>query len=64
MNSNVLFYTNNILILQIYSDKTHAISGSVTSKHLYRTMTDFIRQECWDGAFPRVNGEDLHMKDE
>jgi len=49
---------------QIYSDKNHGISGSVTSKHLYRTMTHFLKQDCWDGGEPRPGPEDVEIPKE
>ncbi|KAK2154977.1 hypothetical protein LSH36_252g03048 [Paralvinella palmiformis] len=39
--------------MQLYTDKNHALSGPHTSKHLYRKMTRFLQQECWDGGQPR-----------
>jgi dipeptidyl-peptidase-4 len=39
--------------MQLYTDKNHALSGAHTSNHLYRTMTKFLINECWDGGEPR-----------
>lgn len=41
----------------MYTDKNHAISGPKTSRHLYRTMTSFLKDECWDGALPRMEDD-------
>ncbi|CAD5122747.1 DgyrCDS11156 [Dimorphilus gyrociliatus] len=37
---------------QIYPDKNHLISGPHTTKHLYQTMTKFLKENCWNGAEP------------
>ena len=36
---------------QIYADKNHFISGA--DHHLYRTITKFLKHDCWDGGDPR-----------
>lgn len=41
--------------IQVYSDKNHAIGGKTTSRHLHRTITSFLKEECWNGGAPRVN---------
>ena len=39
--------------LQIYADNNHALTGPHTGRHLYRTMTSFLKKECWEGGEPR-----------
>lgn len=29
------------------------ISGRHTTKHLYKTMTKFLKEDCWDGGKPK-----------
>ena len=50
--------------VQVYSDKSHGISGPHTSRHLYKLLTSFIKDECWDGGEPRdvINGEEQIVK--
>ncbi|ELU09076.1 hypothetical protein CAPTEDRAFT_132211, partial [Capitella teleta] len=39
--------------MQVYSDNNHALSGEHTGRHLHRTMTSFLKKECWEGGKPR-----------
>ncbi len=56
--TGIIYFLFFFLLLQIYSDKNHGISGPVTSRHLYRTITKFLQKECWDGGKPHLpNGE-------
>ena len=37
--------------MQVYSDKNHFLSGA--DRHLYRTITKFLKNDCWSGGEPR-----------
>ena len=52
-------------IFQVYSDKNHAITGPKTSLHLYRTLSSFFKDVCWDGGEPRdVRGDQQEAEEE
>ncbi|CAH1789952.1 unnamed protein product [Owenia fusiformis] len=38
---------SHIVGSDIYTDKNHAISGETTTPHLYHTMTDYLKNECF-----------------
>ncbi|KAK2174164.1 hypothetical protein NP493_821g01037 [Ridgeia piscesae] len=45
--------------IQLYTDGNHAILSSDSNKHFYRTVTNFLRNECWNGGKPReIKGDD------
>ncbi|ESO02216.1 hypothetical protein HELRODRAFT_161459 [Helobdella robusta] len=35
---------------QIYPDKNHMLGGRSTTKHLYKTMVNFLKDDCWSDA--------------
>lgn len=46
--------------IQVYSDKSHAITGPKTSVHLYKLLTSFFKDVCWEGGAPRdIRTEEL-----
>ena len=47
-----------LLSLQLYIDKNHAISGDKTTRHMRKTMANFLIDSCWGGGEPRVPAED------
>jgi dipeptidyl-peptidase-4 len=38
--------------VQVYPDKNHNLAGRATTRHHYRTMTEFLQKECWGGGKP------------
>jgi hypothetical protein len=38
--------------VQVYPDKNHNLAGRATTRHHYRTMTEFLQKECWAGGKP------------
>ena len=36
--------------MQVYADNNHALAGEHTGRHLHRTMTSFLKNECWNGG--------------
>ncbi|KAI0215541.1 Dipeptidyl aminopeptidase-like protein 6 [Lamellibrachia satsuma] len=44
--------------IQLYTDSNHEILSSNTDKHAYRTVTNFLTKECWQGGKPREIKED------
>ena len=40
-------------VWQVYVDERHSLDKTEVRKHLYMTMTHFIRNSCWQGAKPR-----------
>ncbi|ELU01683.1 hypothetical protein CAPTEDRAFT_228215 [Capitella teleta] len=44
---------------QIYADQNHALASPKTNLHLYRCILHFLKDECWMGGEPTLEGVPL-----
>ena len=41
----------------MYTDAKHNLDGPKSNHHVLRTMTRHLVNTCWDGASPKMPGE-------
>ena len=53
ISSNVNKHRPNYWRVQMYTDQNHDIRSPGQSRHLYRSMTDFLLNDCWPQPQPQ-----------